>query len=279
MAKIRMAGHTRGPGPTGERHPPTAMVGGGQVAPTAPPCGLCARLRDGRNLPKRGQVPSGRDHGLRILLVDDDEETRLEARRMVRAECDDWALEIYHPSCPNAPEGDHGHGSPADIVLVGVPHREGSRLACVRRIKALAPDLPVLIISGDADHASIVECCTAGVAGYVLKPFASGELAHAVSSVARGWPVLCREAQKAMLNAFHQAATATTVWFPGLSGREQEIAGCLVGNLCDKEINERLGMARNTVHVHLTRLYRKLGVHSRKQAVARLLRVRGGNPF
>jgi two-component system NarL family response regulator len=226
-------------------------------------------------MPKRGQVPSGGDHGLRIALVDDDEETRLEARRMVRTERDDWALEVYHPSCPNALEGDHGPGGPAEIVLVGVPHREGSRLACVRRIKALAPDLPVLIISSDAAHASIVECCTAGAAGYVLKPFAPGELARAISSVARGWPVLCREAQKAVMNALHQAVTATTVWFPGLSGREQEIAGCLVGNLCDKEINERLGMARSTVHVHLTRLYRKLGVHSRKQAVARLLRVGG----
>ena len=113
---------------------------------------------------------------------------------MVRTERVGWALEIYHPLCPNALEGDHGHGSPADIVLVGVPNREGSRLACVRRIKALAPDLPVLIISGDADHASIVECCAAGIAGYVLKPFAPGELARVVSSVARGWPVLCREA-------------------------------------------------------------------------------------
>ena len=207
--------------------------------------------------------------------MDDDEETRLEARRMVRTERVGWALEIYHPLCPNALEGDHGHGSPADIVLVGVPNREGSRLACVRRIKALAPDLPVLIISGDADHASIVECCAAGIAGYVLKPFAPGELARVMSLVARGWPVLCRKAQKAVLNAFHQAAMATTVWFPGLSGREQWIAGCLVGNLCDKEINERLGMARSTVHVHLTSIYRKLGVHSRKQAVARLLRVGG----
>jgi DNA-binding NarL/FixJ family response regulator len=158
---------------------------------------------------------------------------------LVQTERVGWALEIYHPLCPNALEGDRGPGSPADIVLVGVPHRESSHFACMRRIKALAPDLPVLIISGDADHASIVECCTAGAAGYVLKPFALGELARAVSSVARGWPVLCREAQKAMLNVFHQAVTATTVWFPGLSGPEQEIAGHQVteGGTSDTSFN------------------------------------------
>lgn len=54
------------------------------------------------------------------------------------------------------------------------------------------------------------------------------------------------------------------------------MAGCLVANLCDKEISTRLGMAEATVHVHLTRLYRKLGVHSRRQAVAKLLGVGGG---
>jgi DNA-binding NarL/FixJ family response regulator len=217
---------------------------------------------------------------LRIALVDDDEETRLAARQMVRTERDDWALEIYRPSCPSALEGDRGPGSPADIVLVGVPHHEGSHLACVRRIKALAPDLPVLIISGDCDEASIAECCVAGADGYVLKPMAPEELACAVSSVAQGWPVLCREAQKAILSILHRLA-ATTVWFPGLTGREQEMAGCLVASLHDKEISARLGMAEATVHVHLTRLYRKLGVHSRGQAVAKLLGVGAAksNPF
>lgn len=111
--------------------------------------------------------------------------------------------------------------------------------------------------------------------GYILKPVAPEELARAVSSVARGWPALCREAQKAVLHALHRTATTTTDWFAGLTEREQEIADCLVANLRDKEISERLGMARSTVHVHLTRLYRKLRVHSRRQGVARLLRVGG----
>jgi hypothetical protein len=57
------------------------------------------------------------------------------------------------------------------------------------------------------------------------------------------------------------------------------MAGCLVANLCDREISTRLGMAEATVHVHLTRLYRKLGVHSRRQAVAKLLGVGGVTLF
>lgn len=75
------------------------------------------------------------------------------------------------------------------------------------------------------------------------------------------------------------SASATTVWFPGLTSREQEIAGCLVANLRDKETSECLGMAHGTVHVHLVSLYKKLGVHSRRHAVAKLLGGAKSNPF
>jgi two-component system NarL family response regulator len=205
---------------------------------------------------------------------------------MVRAQRDGWTLEVYHPSCPlreassrkgsSRPcrlEGDHSPASPPEIILLGLAGHTDARLACVRRIKALAPALPVLIISGDCDAASIMGCSAAGADGYLLKPLSPEELARAIGSVAQGWPVLCREAQKAILDVVHRAATATTVWFPGLTGRQQDIAGCLVARWRDKEIAERLGMARSTVHVHLARLYKKLSIHSRQQAVARLLGV------
>ena len=89
------------------------------------------------------------ESGLRGGLVDDDEETRLEARRMVRTERDDWALEVYHPDCPvrealgpeavprpNPPEGRDRRSRRPDIVLIGLPNREASRLPCMRRAKS-----------------------------------------------------------------------------------------------------------------------------------------------
>ena len=229
---------------------------------------------------------------LRIALVDGDHGTRLASLEMVQTQRDGWTLEVYHPSCqvrgpsavkgtsrPNALERDHGPGSPPDIVLIGLSGDELDRLACVRRIKAFAPDLPVLIISGECDEASIVDYCAAGADGYVLKSLSSEELARAIGSAAQGCPVLCREAQKAILNALHRAAMASTVWFPGLTGREQDIVGCLMAHLCDNDISTRLGIKESTVHVHLTRLYRKLRVHSRRQVVAKLLGGAKSNPF
>ncbi|MGO8930784.1 MAG: LuxR C-terminal-related transcriptional regulator [Limisphaerales bacterium] len=279
-----MAGQDRGPGPTGEKHPRTGHVSGGQATHTAPPCDLCALWQQPTSPPSTHHSSRFTPHGLRIALVDDDAGTRLVARQMVRAQRDGWTMEVYHPSCPPreaaGPKGSlrpialergHGPASPPDTVLIGLSGREDSRLACVRKLKALAPSLPVLIISDDADAASIAECCAAGADGYVLKPLAPEALAGAISSLAQGWPVLCQEAQKAIMRLLHRAGASATDWFRGLSGREQDIAGCLVARLHDKEISTHLEMAEATVHVHLTRLYRKLGVHSRRQAVIKLL--------
>lgn len=270
------------------------MTGGQSATPATPQCSLCARLRAWRKKSKRRRPPLGTPQGLHVAFVDGDHDTCLLARQMVQAQRDGWTLEVYHPACPvreaahrksssrpSPPEGDDGPGSLPDVVLITMSGREDARLACVSRIKALAPSLPVLIISGDFDEASIVERCGAGADGYLLEPLAPEEVARAVGLVAQGWPALGREAQKAILNVLHRSATASTVWFPGLTGREQEIVGCLVASQCDKEISTRLGMAEATVHVHLTRLFRKLGVHSRQQAVAKLLGGGGAksNPF
>src|SRR5664279_5157290 len=99
MARSGMAGRAHGLGQTGEKRPGTAGAVGGQAMHTGVTCNLCAVL--GRNGPVNGRYSSsGTDHGLRIALVDDDEETRLEARRMVRTERDDWALESLSPVVP-----------------------------------------------------------------------------------------------------------------------------------------------------------------------------------
>ncbi len=152
---------TQGSGaePTGENCARIGLVGASQ---TPPPCGLCALLRHANKLSNRPHVSRSKSRGLRIALVDGDEPTRLAVSQIARAQRAAWALEVYHPSCaaggtsarkgsarPKPLERNPGWGNVPDIVLI-CPTGDGrSRLACVRKLKALAPELPVLIISGD----------------------------------------------------------------------------------------------------------------------------------
>ena len=81
--------------------------------------------------------------------------------------------------------------------------------------------------------------------------------------------MLCREAEKALLDFLHW--TGATLSPQGLTRREREIVGSLAENLSNKENAVRLGVSTATVHAHLDHLFRKLGVHKRLEAVAKLL--------
>ncbi len=261
-------------------------MGGGQTARSAPPCDLCALWREPTNPPSTHHSSCGTPHGLRIALVDDDAGMCLVARQIVQAQRDGWTLDICHPSCPvrepagrkgslrpNALEGSHGPAGPPDIVLIGLSGREGARLACVRELKALAPNLPVLIISGQLDSATIAEYCIAGADGWLTRPLSPAELSCAVRAAAQGGTVLCRQAEQALMEFLHQVGKSVS--FQGLTQRQGEILIGLGENLTNKEIAQRLGVQTNTVHVLLGRLLRKWGVHTRTQLVKRLLRRRG----
>jgi two-component system nitrate/nitrite response regulator NarL len=133
----------------------------------------------------------------------------------------------------------------------------------------LLPDVPELVISGCHDGTSVVQGCIAGADGWLVKPVSASELSRAIGSAAKGAPVLCEKAEKAVMNFLHRAGRFLSSRY--LTLREQEIISCLAVELSDKEISERLGMEMNTVHVHLVHLFRKLSVHNRRQAVGKLL--------
>ena len=279
MSGMNMAGQDRGRGPTGEKYPGAGGTSGEQGVQVSPQCDLCARLRYTGKLPG-AHPPKGTTEGLRIALVGSDEQTRLSAREMVQEQQHRWALECCQPCPMREPAGHQGPSrpdAPPDVVLIGLGSGDGAGLACVRKLKALAPKLPLLVIGDDCDEAVIAWRCWAGADSYLLKPVEPDELGRAVNSLAQGWPGLCPEAQRALVNEWHRLAAAAVVWFPGLSGREQEIVGGLVAGRSNKEIGDALGIKTATVHVYLSRVYRKLEVHNRKQVVAKALGTwRGG---
>jgi DNA-binding NarL/FixJ family response regulator len=258
-----------------------------QVTQATPTCDLCAVLRHRLIYPEQHHHPAlGRGPGLRIGLVDDDEDARRAAQAMVRAQHDGWALDVYNPSCrlrtpPRLTDSARrtpvqtGQGSAAlpDIFLVGATNPDPSSLACVRAFKALAPGLPVMVLSSRSDAASIVQWYMAGAAGFLPKPVTRGDLARAIRLLAKGLPVLCEEGQKALMDLAHQAGAIGAS--QGLSRREQDVVVCVAAKLHDNEICQRLEMTPNNLHVTLFHIFKKLGVHSRRQAASKLLGGQG----
>jgi DNA-binding NarL/FixJ family response regulator len=200
----------------------------------------------------------------------------------VAAQGDGWTMELYNPSrsaceapaskdSPAHPDRRDGpiRGIPPDIVLISLTGRADSHLRCVRRLKARAPDVPVLLIGGRRHFASAAQYCLAGGDGWLSKPLSPAKVARAIRAAAQGEPVFSREAQNALVRYLHKLGK--TLASQSLTPRQQQILGSLEEGLQNKEIAQRLGISPHTVHVQVARLLRRFHAHTRKQLVKSLV--------
>ncbi|GHE12661.1 response regulator [Streptomyces alanosinicus] len=148
----------------------------------------------------------------------------------------------------------------ADVVISDVDlERRGAGLALCRQAKRL-PDPPtVLIFTGADDPAVVAAALASGADGFVHRTASPERLLQAVDTLAAGRPVwYLRE------HGPGAARDNTTSRIPGLTAREQQVLGLLLGRYSNDEIAGELHLARQTVKNHVSSVLQKIGVASRK---------------
>ncbi len=155
-----------------------------------------------------------------------------------------------------------------DVVLMDINLPGMSGVEAVRHLK---PELPgtqfvMLTVYEDADH--IYDALAAGATGYLLKQTPRVELLEALQEVHKGGSPMTSNIARKVVQSFRQTASSPV---PGqeLSPREQEVLDLLARGYLYKEIAERLNVTVPTVNTYVRRMYEKLHVRSRAQAVAR----------
>jgi DNA-binding NarL/FixJ family response regulator len=150
----------------------------------------------------------------------------------------------------------------------------------VEAVKALKPLLPstqflMLTVYEDADH--IYNALAAGATGYLLKQTGREELLDAIGDVHRGGSPMTSNIARKVVQSFKQISVPVP---PGeeLSPREQEVLELLARGYLYKEIAERLNISVPTVNTYVRRMYEKLHVRSRAQAVAKYAHLADGEP-
>jgi DNA-binding NarL/FixJ family response regulator len=204
-----------------------------------------------------------------ISLVDDDISMYHVAQAIAKSHSKNWILD-YYPDCRQALQ--RLPFAPSNVVLVDIQMPNRSGMDCIRKLKCLLPGLPVVVFTACTDQENIFLSLMAGARGYLIKPVSSDQLIGAIEKVAQGSSALCEEAQTAMLTLLH-GAFELALSNSKMVERERQIMACLAQNLADKEISERLHIAPNTVHVHLVRLFQKLGAHNRSEAIQKFFNV------
>ncbi len=158
------------------------------------------------------------------------------------------------------------------IVLSDINLPPGlSGIEGVRRLKPLLPNtlFVMLTVYEDADH--IFEALAAGATGYMLKDTKRGHLLEALREVLAGGSPMSANIARKVVQSFQQTAPAPApaAEHENLSPREGEVLDALAQGLLYKEISEKLGVSLPTVNTYIRRIYEKLQVRSRAQAVAR----------
>ncbi len=158
-----------------------------------------------------------------------------------------------------------------DVVLMDINLPGMNGVECVRRLKQVAPEVQVMMLTVYEDTENIFNALAAGASGYLLKRTSRAELLDAIREVHRGGSPMTAHIARKVVQSFQQAG-ASPQPTENLSPREQEVLDHLSRGFLYKEIAEKMGVSYETVHTYIRRIYEKLQVRTRTEAVAKFLR-------
>ena len=156
-----------------------------------------------------------------------------------------------------------------DLVLTDINLPGLSGIACVRELKALLPQTQFMMLTVYKDDDNIFQALSAGASGYLLKQTPRAELIAALRQVHEGGSPMTSSVARKVVQAFQQYSHSLGPALVNLTPREVEVLNLLAQGYLYKEISEALAVSMPTVATHIRRIYEKLQVHSRSQAVAK----------
>ena len=203
-----------------------------------------------------------------VSLVDDEKELRESIRAFIDGSPGFRCVSAYH-SAETALK--HLTQDRPDVVLMDIHLTGMSGIECVERLKTMLPEMQVMMLTVYEDTENIFNALAAGAAGYLLKRTKSAELIEAIREVHRGGSPMTTHIARKVTQSFQKAGPSSLAT-ENLSEREQQVLDCLSQGFLYKEISEKLGISYETVHTYIRRIYEKLQVRTRTEAVAKFLK-------
>lgn len=156
-----------------------------------------------------------------------------------------------------------------DVVLMDVRMPGLGGVEATRRIRQVAPQTAVLMLTMYDDDATVLTAMQAGARGYLLKGAEQREIVGAIHAVVAGQVIFGPGIATLVLDYFAAPPVPVTEAFPELTPREREILDLLASGRRTAAIAERLFLSPKTVSNHLTNVFAKLEVADRTEAIIR----------
>lgn len=204
-----------------------------------------------------------------VALIEDDHDYREGIARILQAS---GRFEVQH-SFGNAEDALRVlplQPTQVAVVDINLPGQPGP--SAVLRLREKCPALRCMMLTMHDDAENLFAALQAGAAGYLLKSSTADQIVAAVDELTAGGAPMSRLIARRVLAAFARPVPARGgQGAEEITERERQILDQLARGISDKEIGVALGISTATVKNHLYRIYEKLQVRSRTEAVVKWL--------
>jgi len=168
-----------------------------------------------------------------------------------------------------------------DVILMDIRMPRCDGLSATRQIKALRPEIQILMLTTSAEDQDLFESVKSGADGYLLKSMSGNAFIEALRGLEQGTPPFSPGLVSRLMNEFAKPG-ATTEGFSGLAShpkdkevqanglteRQTEVLRLVAQGLTYREVGKRLSLSERTVRFHMTEIITRLHLQNRNQVLA-----------
>lgn len=209
---------------------------------------------------------------IKVAIVEDDADIRNSLAELIQ----NSPAHILTDACKDAADAlkklpQH----PPDVVLMDINMPGMNGVECVRQLKSMLPDVNILMLTVYEDGDWLFESLKAGASGYLLKRTSSARLLKAISEVQAGGAPMTPQIAKRVVRFFSATPPAKSATkddkLSGLTANQMEFLELLSAGYAYKEIADKMGITMDGARSYVRKIYEKLHVHSRTEAVVKFL--------
>ena len=205
---------------------------------------------------------------IRVVLVEDDVDFQQMLRHMIDGAPD---MELLRVTSTRAQGLQVLDAMEIDVLLVDLGLPDGSGIDVIRAAHRKQPDCGIMVSTVFGDEMHVMQSLEAGATGYLLKDSAAHSMVDEIRSLHQGGSPISPLIARQVLMRFRQQNPVTPApqeaARPLLSAREQQVLELITKGFTAEEIAELIAVSRHTVLTFVRRIYKKLQVNSKAEAI------------
>ena len=206
---------------------------------------------------------------IRLIIADDHAVVRQSLRLMLEM---DEEVSVVGEAVDGAEAVSLTQELKPDLVLMDIRMEGMDGVEATRRLRQVAPNVPVLVLTGFGEDQILLKAVEAGACGFLLKDSTAEELKEAITRVVNGESLVTPSLLRKLLDELAHRGKATQPIHELLTPREMEVLRAIGRGMSNGEIARELVISQKTVKTHLGKIFSKLQVDGRAQAMLYAIR-------